>query len=309
MPRPMSVFHTTVLAPLKGKLILAIASGSVIRALRWPLFFAAIISVLLATSALNFDDSLASRGLVMVAQGGLRVVVDTGGPTVARNREAASRMRKVFGLSHRLFVDPAYIGRYYYKIEADGALGNDWIATHPFTVSLPGRAARSAGGRRAVIIPLQLIGKASPDAFLACSVAGRRLTMLFDSGAIAWPITNRDLVGSAASANFVSLSTFQRWRHEHPDWEVRASAFEMVRDDGLRQPAPAIRVPSISIGSFSAGPLWFVERRDSTTYDFIRKQDKIVAVGDLGVGTFAGTNLTVDYPRHRLELTTLDSRS
>jgi hypothetical protein len=266
----------------------------------WPVL-AAVIPVVLAISALNFDGRLAGRGLLLVSQGGLRVVVDTGGSTVARSREIALRMRKVFGLRHRTFVDPAYIGRYYYKIDADGALGNDWIATHPFTVSLPGPA--TPGDRRSFVIPLQLIGKASPDAFLTCRVAGRQLTMLFDSGAIAWPTTKGEGAGSAASANFVSLSTFERWHHDHPDWPVRASAFEVVREDGVRQTAPAIRVPSVAIGTFSTGPSWFVERRDSTTYDFIKKQDHIVASGDLGMGAFAGMRLTVDYPHHQVELT------
>lgn len=255
----------------------------------------AIVLVLL----LRFDHHLLSRGLIVAVDPVARLAVDTGGGSVVDQEALGAAVRRRYGYSRRIPRSAAYVDRYYHGLMVRGALGVDWIKRRPLQIDFSAKGpGLTAPGR----IPLHIVDHGLTDAYVSCVIGGEALTMLFDSGAIAWRATPRDVRGQAQGVSFLSHSVFERWRRQHPSWPIRRRALEVVREDGRVEPADAIQVPAVASGSAAFGPQWFVERNDGTTYAALKKLDGVTASGDLGTVTFLGTSLTIDYGRSELRV-------
>lgn len=250
-------------------------------------------------ATVHFDQEALRRGFLVSSDPGLRLFVDTGGDSVASTTAVASAIRGRFGIARKIPVAPKYIDRYYGGIGVQGALGARWIAQNPFTVEV-GDAAPSGQVENSVAVPLQLIDHSSLDAYVSCAVAGQRLSMLFDTGALGWPAGSKTHRGLPQAVNFVRSLQYEAWRAQHPQWPVRASAFAVVRENGKLVDEPAILVPDIQVGAYDVGPQWFVRRSDESTYRWLQAHDGVNAVGDLGLAAFTPAKVLVDYPHARL---------
>ena len=252
-----------------------------------------------ANAPVYFDQAALRRGFLVTSAPGLRLLVDTGGETVASTSSVASAIKKRFGIAGKIPIAPHYIDRYYGGIGVQGALGARWIAENPFTADFGG-SMPTGDPPRPFAVSLRLIDRAGLDAYVRCSVAGQTLMMLFDTGALAWQTDLGARREMPRGVNFVSGSQFNAWRSQCPQWQVRKSAFLVVRENGKLYAEPAIRVPDVRVGSQSIGQQWFVRRSDDTTYRWLKTHDGVDARGDLGLAAFATANVLVDYPHARL---------
>lgn len=254
---------------------------------------AVAVALVLAFSRTMYDPSLLARGLLVIRQSSLQLFVDTGGGTVAKSPAAAQAMRVAFRRRARIPVSAKYVEQYYHGLSLDGALGSDWLQDHPILVSFDPKSKRKA---RTYTIPLKIVSRRSVDAYVSGNAGGEPVTLLVDSGAIAWVPASGSGRGSPRSVNFVSSATYDAWRSRHPTWPVQVNAFAVVRESGRIDRAPAIFVPSLVISGVDLGPQAFVERLDSSTYDMIERSDGVKVQGDLGFVSFRGFEITLDYP-------------
>ncbi|HEY3934971.1 MAG TPA: hypothetical protein VGL65_10190 [Gemmatimonadales bacterium] len=95
------------------------------------------------------------------------------------------------------------------------------------------------------------------------------------------------------AASFIGAERFEQWHARHPEWLVVQKA-EAGADS-----ASMIRVPSITVGGRTIGPVWFTERPTSSFGDFISQYTDRPVEGALGGSAWRYVTLIVDYPRRR----------
>jgi len=97
---------------------------------------------------------------------------------------------------------------------------------------------------------------------------------------------------SMRASAFATARLWNKWHKTHPSWRV-------VRHGELTTNADLIQVPSVNIGGYDVGPVWFAKRSDRA-YDGIMMlmmdQPILAAIGGNALKTF---RITMDYPNQR----------
>ncbi len=130
-------------------------------------------------------------------------------------------------------------------------------------------------------------------------IDGDSLDLLFDTGATV-TLTDSALAQLAdggprvRGTSFIAKNIFDRWTSRHPNWRVIPRAEHLPRGD--QREMPMIEVPSISVGGYVAGPVWFTMRPDPNFHDFMSKwMDKRIE-GALGGSALRYFRIDLDYP-------------
>jgi hypothetical protein len=125
-------------------------------------------------------------------------------------------------------------------------------------------------------------------------VDGETLDLLLDTGATTSLSDTalaalRDQSPPERAANFITASTFEKWRTRHLDWRVVERA-EKTTNEAM------IEVPHITIAGYTVGPVWFTRRADKNFHELMSKfMDKKVE-GALGGNALRYFRVTLDYP-------------
>lgn len=97
---------------------------------------------------------------------------------------------------------------------------------------------------------------------------------------------------SMRASAFATARLWDKWHRDHPSWRV-------VRRGELTTNADLIEVPTVNIGGYDVGPVWFAKRSDRA-YDGIMMmmmdQPILAAIGGNALKTF---RITLDYPNQR----------
>src|ERR1700754_2130545 len=203
---------------------------------------------------------------------------------------------------------------------ADGITGGRYLSTRVWTFDYPARQLRvedgswrSSRSSHAVDLGMQRnnsggLGAGYPRVTIA--VAGERIDVLLDTGATAQPTKaglaamKTPLVRGQGVASYITTSIMDRWHAAHPEWPLVANA-----DDALpgKPPARAIRVPSVEIGGWSVGAVWFTERPDANFESFMSQfMDKTIH-GAVGANVLDAFVMTLDYPKAKAWLACPDA--
>jgi len=200
-----------------------------------------------------------------------------------------------------LVVDPIA-----FAASTDGILGQHWFAGRVWTFDYPrhrlllrpaGDLPRQSPKHRVRLgFQLDTAGRRSVHfPRIRVLIDGDSLDLLFDTGAMT-TLTDSALGALAdgrparRATSFVVRSIFDRWRRRHPDWQVIERADQY---DGLM--SPMIKVPSVEVGGFKVGPVWFTLRRDEDFVHFSQGMDRPI-VGALGGSGLQYLEVTIDYP-------------
>ena len=191
------------------------------------------------------------------------------------------------------------------KIKEDGMLGQEWFAEHVWTFDYPGKRQllRSAGdvpkvpAEHRVELGFQKDekGERSLDfPRIRAEIDGTVFDLLLDTGATVQLTEEaksalKDRGARIRATSFIVATTFDDWTTRHPDWRVIPQADEFQNE-------PMIQVPSVKVGGYEVGPVWFTRRADKNFHEFMsRFMDKTIE-GALGGNVLRAFRLTVDYP-------------
>ncbi len=186
---------------------------------------------------------------------------------------------------------------------ADGILGHSWLAGRVWVFDYPRRtlafykAAPSPRPFGLHTIPMTLKQPmVRNDPRIQVAIDGDTVDVLLDTGG------TTDLTPDAMSimgagprlraSSFAAARLWNRWHERHPAWRV-------IPCGEASTGADLIEVPSMSIGGYTVGPVWFAKRPDSA-YDGMMSSltDKpiLAAVGGAALKDF---RITLDYPNQR----------
>ncbi len=123
-------------------------------------------------------------------------------------------------------------------------------------------------------------------------VAGRKLQMLFDTGATS-SLTEvaMEQINSSSKyigTSFIAASVFDEWRSKNPNWLVLNSGEEGTGE-------PLIQVPIINIAEQNVGPVWFTRRADHSFYEYMSSMMDEKIDGALGGSGLQYFDIIVDY--------------
>jgi hypothetical protein len=191
------------------------------------------------------------------------------------------------------------------KIHEDGMLGQEWFAEHIWTfdypkkrllLRAPGDAPKVTGPHRVELgFQKDEKGERALDfPRIRAEIDGTAFDLLLDTGATV------ELSETAAAAlkdrgpriratSFIVASTFDDWTRRHPDWRV-------IRQADEYQNEPMIRVPSVKVGGWEVGPVWFTRRADKNFHEFMSRFMDQTIEGALGGNVLRTFRLTIDYP-------------
>jgi hypothetical protein len=120
----------------------------------------------------------------------------------------------------------------------------------------------------------------NPYGRIQIQVSGETLDMLFDTGATVDLVPDaQTALGAGASqraTSFITESVFTRWRAAHPEWRVLAPG------DKTGNGAPMIEVPTIRVGGYDVGPVWFTFRPDQAFHEWMAQWMDKPTEGALG---------------------------
>ncbi len=186
-----------------------------------------------------------------------------------------------------------------------GFLGRWWFADRVWTFDYPGHRLllRAAGDvpSQAPEHRVALGFQTGPDGRrtthfprIPVRIDGETLDLLFDTGATTILTaealaTIGDGRPAARGASFIAASVFERWHQRHPDWRVIEKA-EQGSGEAL------IEVPSVEIGGYTVGPVWFTRRKDSNFHQWMSQWMDRRIEGALGGSALRYLRVTVDYP-------------
>ncbi|HEY6893053.1 MAG TPA: hypothetical protein VI258_02720, partial [Rhodanobacteraceae bacterium] len=129
-------------------------------------------------------------------------------------------------------------------------------------------------------------------------VDGHDLDVLLDTGATGHPTAEGESAqGTAAvegyrATSFITKSTFDAWHAAHPDWTVVENGDDLFAP---RLVARLIRVPSVEIGGWSVGPVWFTERPDAAFRKMMSSMTDQPVEGAIGGNALGHFVMTLDY--------------
>jgi hypothetical protein len=181
--------------------------------------------------------------------------------------------------------------------------GRTWTWNYPaHTLTLEDRGWKPDASARRTTIGFRAASANSP-AFhmprITARVDHQNIDLLLDTGATGYPTAaaqraqGGDLVGGARATSFITTSVLEGWHRAHPDWSLV--------DDGdvlfaPRFHARLIRVPHVTIGGWSVGPVWFTERPDGNFRQVMSSMTDRPIDGALGGNALAHFAMTIDYP-------------
>ncbi|PTR24658.1 hypothetical protein C8J98_11240 [Luteibacter sp. OK325] len=127
------------------------------------------------------------------------------------------------------------------------------------------------------------------------TVAGEDVDMLLDTGATARPTREglatmgTSVVKGEGTTSYATARLISHWHDAHPNWAVLDNA------DGLIGPKRAIRVPSVEIGGWAVGPVWFVERPNANFEQVMSSMMDGTVHGAIGANVLSSFRMTLDY--------------
>ncbi|HLV24923.1 MAG TPA: hypothetical protein VKZ41_01320 [Gemmatimonadales bacterium] len=184
----------------------------------------------------------------------------------------------------------------------DGFLGQSWLAGRTWILDYPesriwlippGALPEHTQGQVKLGFLTDVAGRRVLNVpRIRVNVGGDSIDLVLDTGASAVLTDSALAVLGGTSrlrgASFVTLSTLERWRREHPDWMV-------VENADARTEMPMIRVPSLEIGGQLAGAVWFIAAPDERfSARASRLTDRPVS-GALGGNALRHFSVTLDY--------------
>ena len=190
-------------------------------------------------------------------------------------------------------------------IHEDGMLGQEWFAEHVWTfdypkkrllLRAPGDVPKVAAAHRVELgFQKDEKGERALDfPRIRAEIDGTVFDLLLDTGATvelseAAAAALKDRSPRIRATSFVVASTFDDWTRRHPDWRVIPQADEY-------QTEPMIRVPSVKVGGWEVGPVWFTRRADKNFHEFMSRFMDQTIEGALGGNVLRTFRLTIDYP-------------
>lgn len=194
----------------------------------------------------------------------------------------------------------------------DGQLGAGYLPGHVWTFDYPARKLwlepgnwRPAQGMHRVPLGFPRDDKGVPlDGFarIAVDVGGETIHLLLDTGATAHPSDAGKAAGTEVTAkgvgvtSYITTSQLERWHKAHPEWRVIAGGDDLMPVKGGMR---LIEVPSLVVGAWRVGPIWFTERPDesfSTAPGHMGSFMEGPIVGALGGNVYRHFRMTLDYP-------------
>jgi predicted aspartyl protease len=190
---------------------------------------------------------------------------------------------------------------------AEGIAGGNYLATRVWTFDYPARQLRveddawhPAPGAHAIDLGMQRgddgsLTTAYPR--VTIGVAGEAIDVLLDTGATAQPTKaglaamKTPVVNAQGVASYITTSIMNRWHADHPDWPLLEGADQA----GIGRAARAIQVPSLEIGGWSVGPVWFTERADRNFDPFMSQYMDRTIHGAVGANVLDAFVMTLDY--------------
>ncbi len=97
------------------------------------------------------------------------------------------------------------------------------------------------------------------------------------------------------ASSFIVWSVFQRWREQHPDWQVIEHT-STVRDSAM------IKVPRVRVGEVELDDVWFEHRPDANFHQHMSQWMDRRIDGALGASAYRGHRLIIDYPARQAAL-------
>ena len=191
------------------------------------------------------------------------------------------------------------------RVIADGMLGQLWFSGRRWTFDYPaGRLllhpSGTMGPRNAEhTVPLGFQTNPAGERLwnwpsIEATIAGEVIPFLFDTGATV--AVSRETLGVldeggsvVRAASFAAASLFDRWRENHPEWEVVERA-----ERGGR--GTMIEVPEVTIAGHTVGPVWFTRRPDRGFHDYMSSRMDRRVEGALGGTLLRYFRVSVDYP-------------
>ena len=131
---------------------------------------------------------------------------------------------------------------------------------------------------------------------ITATIADSTYSFLLDTGAttVLTDSAHAALGGpKRRGSGFISSSVFEQWRSNHPDWRVVEGASPAFRG------TPLIRVPEVTIGGHTVGPVWFERRPDRILQRTLAGSMDAPVAGAVGGSLFQYFRLTIDYPNAR----------
>lgn len=187
----------------------------------------------------------------------------------------------------------------------DGMLGQAWFAGRCWTFDYPGRRLLlravgdlpkvEAGHRVTLGFPAGKAGERQSNfPRIQAKVDGEVLDLLFDTGAnTSLRAESLQAVGDGRPAeratSFITASMFDRWRQRHPEWRMVANAEAFTG-------ASMIEVPSVEVGGYLTGPVWFTQRPDKAFHEYMSQWMDRTVEGALGGNILKPFRVSVDYP-------------
>jgi hypothetical protein len=233
-------------------------------------------------AAFVFEDRLAALGLKASTR-----VTDEGTISSApwpRFREDATIPPPIAGAA--LTVAPREEG----AIGHDCLLGQSWFAGRVWTFDYPGETLywRADGSvpdhdkAHEVALEFKREGEARANdiARIVVTIDGARVQLLLDTGAT---------MKKDRGASFITTRTFDKWKRRHPNWRLD-------EDEFAGRKCRMIEVPSLTVGGYRVGPVWFVERPNKTFDEFMSAMTAARVEGALGGSALRYLRVTVDYP-------------
>lgn len=192
----------------------------------------------------------------------------------------------------------------------EGLLSSRWFAGRVWTFDYaahtlkmdgtdappPGVAHKTPMGLRAASAQ----GPAFSMPRVTIRVDGRDLDVLLDTGATGHPTAAGESAQGSGAVNgyratsFVTKSTFEDWHTAHPDWTVVADGDDIFAP---RFVARLIRVPTVEIGGWNVGPVWFTERPDNAFRKMMSSMTDKPVEGAIGGNALRHFVMTLDYAR------------
>ena len=208
-------------------------------------------------------------------------------------------------IADRFLVPPEAVSS---QFSGDGFLGRTWFAARTWVFDYPAHALAILTGPAPTIlgapdhvVPLGFQTNSAGQrtmnfARIRVEVDGDSLDLLFDTGATV-TLTDSALaqLGDSEPAergtSFIAQGVFERWHRRHPDWRV-------LEGGGRFGPGtmPLIRVPQVSVGGWTVGPVWFTMRPDRNFHQYMSQWMDRQVEGALGGSALKYFRVTLDYP-------------
>lgn len=209
-------------------------------------------------------------------------------------------------LGQKMFVFPRPATARGWGLEkGDGMLGQQWFAGRVWTFDYPGQKLlwRAAGDipkhdkTHEVKLAFKLRNsgeRAGNFARIPVEIDGEVVDFLFDTGAtnlLPDDVLKQINDGGPAerATSFLTRSTFEKWHKKHPEWR----ALDNIK---TLSGTAMIEVPSITIGGFKVGPVWFTVQPDLAFHQYIAQFMDKPTEGAIGGSALHYLRVTVDWP-------------